>query len=107
MFQSMYAWSVIDWVAVPGPPPSRMFGMSMILKPSMRRMRMIVVVTGRMRRQRDVAEALPAARAVDEGRLADLLVEALERGQQDDEHERRPLPRVADDHGARGPATGR
>ena len=36
--------------------------------------------------------------AVDEGRLADLLVEALERGQQDDEHERRPLPRVADDH---------
>ena len=46
MFQSMYAWSVIDWVAVPGPPPSRMFGMSMILKPSIRRMRTIVVVTG-------------------------------------------------------------
>ena len=45
--------------------------------------------------------------AVDEGRLADLLVEALERGQQDDEHERRPLPRVADDHRERGPATGR
>ena len=46
MFQSIQAWRVIDWVAVPGPPPSRMLGMSMILKPSMRRMRTIVVDTG-------------------------------------------------------------
>ena len=81
--------------------------MSMILKPSMRRMRTIVVVTGRIAGIVMWRNALPAAGAVDEGGLADLLVEALERGQQDDEHERRPLPRVADDHGRAGPATGR
>ena len=81
--------------------------MSMILKPSISRMRMIVVVTGRSAGNGDVAERLPAARAVDEGRLAHLLVQALERRQQDDEDERRPLPRVADDHrGPRQPGIG-
>ena len=80
--------------------------MSMILKPSIMRMRMIVVLTGRIAGIVMCRNALPSARAVDEGRLADLLVEALERGEQDDEHERRPLPRVADDHGERAPATG-
>ena len=33
---------------------------------------------------------------------SDLLVLAFERGQQDDEHERRPLPDVADHHGVAG-----
>ena len=81
----------------PGPPPSRMLGMSMILKPSMRRMRTIVVSTGRMA-GKVMLRSSGAAGAVDDGRLADLLVEAFEGGQQDDEHERGPLPRVADDH---------
>src|SRR4026208_2562528 len=100
----MYAWGVIDCVAVPGPPPRRMFGMSMILKPSMSRMRMIVVVTGSsagkvMCRNACQRLARPPAAAGGERRLTRLLVQALERGEQHDESERRPLPRVADDHG--------
>ena len=81
--------------------------MSMILKPSMSRMRTIVVVTGRIAGNvmwRKLCQRLAPSTS---GRLADLLVEALERGQQDDEHERRPLPRVADDDRDAGQPTGR
>ena len=71
--------------------------MSTILKPSISRMRTIVVLTGRIAGDRDVPERLAVRGAVDERRLADLLVEAFEGREQDDEHERGPLPRVADD----------
>ncbi len=46
--------------------------------------------------QRDVAERLPAVHAVDQRRLIRLGRERRQPGEQDDEHERRPLPHVGE-----------
>ena len=46
--QIVYACRVSDSVAVPGPPFVSTFGRSMILKPSMSRIRTTVVVAGRI-----------------------------------------------------------
>ena len=48
-------------------------------------------------REGHVAEDLPAAGAVDPGRLDDVQRAALQAGQQDQHHERRPLPDQRDD----------
>ena len=47
-------------------------------------------------------ERLPSACAIHVGRLEHLMVLGLEGREQDDEHERDPLPGVADDHGDSG-----
>ena len=88
--------------------PVRTLGRSMILKASIMRIRISVVLTGRMRREGDVAERSASGGAIHEGGLdRTSCVLALERGQQHDEHERDPLPGVADDHrDARRPRVG-
>ena len=52
----------------------------------------------RDRRPGDVAEDLETARPIEPGRLKLVARLVLDRGKQHDEHERRPLPGVADQH---------
>ena len=92
---------------MPGPPLVSTLGRSTILNASITRISMTRDRDRQDRRPGDVAEHLPAAGAVDQGGLDLVLRLALERGQQHDEHERDPLPGVADHDGEpRAPGVG-
>ena len=60
-------------------------------------MRMAIAIDRPDRRQHDLEEDAPKARAVELGCFEQRAVDVRERRQQDQEHERRPLPDLADE----------
>ena len=83
--------------AVPGPPPVMMKMTSNSLTASSSRKVRASRISGASCGRVTYAEGLQGADAVEFGRLVDLGRDRRQAGEQDHEHERRPLPDVGDD----------
>ena len=87
----------------PGPPRVSCQTMSKRRIRSSPRIRSAIIITGQIAGRVTLRNACQRAGAVDRGGVELLAVDVGERREQDDEHERRPLPDVADDDRRIGP----